>query len=131
VVVEAVATVAWTRGEIDEALAAVAASSTVRGRKKAVETLTKARAKVGGKDNARAHVTIRFGEKPAALVAEVLRGRPSPAARSAMRSLEQAALQAARGARRARSNDTTLSNVKADTRDQRVRHVSGRPRPAR
>lgn len=127
----AAATVAWTLAEIDEVLGAVTASSTVGGRKKALETLTEARAKIDAKDNPKARVTIRFGERPAALVAEVLQGRSSPPARSALRRLEQAAVQAARGARHATRNEVSLSNMKADTRDQRVRHVSGRPRPAR
>jgi hypothetical protein len=129
--VEAIATVAWTRAEIDEALAAVGESSAVRGKKKALETLTKARSKISGKENAKARVTIRLSEKPAALVVEVLRGRSSPAARSAVRRLEEAALQAVRGARRVKRAETTLSNVKAETRDHRARHVTGRPRPAR
>jgi hypothetical protein len=68
-------------------------------------------------------MTIRFGERPAALIAEVLQGRSSPAARSAMRLLEEAAIQAVRGARRAQRNEINLSNVKADTRDHSVRHV--------
>jgi hypothetical protein len=76
-------------------------------------------------------VAIRLGERPAALIAEALQGRTSPAARSALRRLEDAALQALRGARKAKRNEVTLGNVKADTRDQRVRHVSGRPRSAR
>jgi hypothetical protein len=129
---EAVATVAWTRAEIEEALAALGESSTVRGKKKALETLTKARSKVGAKDNVKAHVTIRFSEKPAALLAEVLQARPTPAARSALSRLEKAALQAVSGGRRSKGNATTnLSNVKADARDRRVRHVTGRSRPAR
>lgn len=127
----AAATVNWTRVEIDEALAAVASSSTERGRKKAVETLTKARAKAHGKDSVNARVTIRFGERPAALIAEVLQGRSSPAARSALRGLEEAAMQAVRGAKRTARNEVSLNNVKAETRDHRVRHVSGRPRSAR
>jgi hypothetical protein len=79
----AAATVAWTLAEIDEALCAVTASSTVGGRKKALETLTEARAKIEAKDNRKARVTIRLGERPAALVAEVLQGarRPRPGAR--------------------------------------------------
>jgi hypothetical protein len=127
----AAATVNWTRAEIDEALDAVSASATVRGRKRALEELNRARAKVAVKDNPKAPVTIRFGERPAALIAEVLQGRPSPVARSALCRLEEAALHAVRGARKAKRNEVTLSNVKADTRDHRVRHVSGRPRPAR
>ena len=127
----AAATVNWNRAEIEEALAAVAASSTVRGRKKAFEELNRARAKVATKENPKARVVIRFGERPAALLAEVLQGRSSPAAKSALRRLEDAALQAVRGARRATRNDVALSNIKADTRDHRVRHVSGRPRSAR
>ena len=127
---DAVATVAWSRAEIDEALAAVGESSTV-GEEKAVETLTKARSRIDEKDNAKARVTIRFSEKPAAVVVEALRGRSSPAARSAVRRLEEAALQAVRGARRVKKDETTLSNVKADTRDHRARHVTGRQRPAR
>ena len=127
----AAATVNWNRAEIDEALEAVSASATVRGRKKALEELNHARAKVATKDNPKARVTIRFGERPAALIAEVLQGRSSPVARSALRRLEEAALHAVRGARKAKRNEVTLSNVKADTRDHRVRHVSGRPRPAR
>ena len=81
----AAATVAWTLAEIDEVLGAVTASSIVGGRKKALETLTEARAKIEAKGNPKARVTIRFGERPAALVAEVLQGRSSPAARSALR----------------------------------------------
>jgi hypothetical protein len=42
----AAATVAWTLAEIDEVLGAVTASSTVGGRKKALETLTEARVKI-------------------------------------------------------------------------------------
>jgi hypothetical protein len=75
----AAATVAWTLAEIDEVLGAVTASSTVGGRKKALETLSEARAKIEAKDNPKARVTIRLGERPAALVAEVLQGRSSPA----------------------------------------------------
>lgn len=127
----AAATVNWTRAEIDEVLDAVSASSTVRGRKKALETLKQARAKVAAKDNPKARVTIRLGERPAALIAEVLQGRSSPPARSALRRLEEAAIQAVRGARRAKRDEVTLSNVKAETRDHRVRHVTGRPRSAR
>jgi hypothetical protein len=82
----AAATVAWTLAEIDEVLGAVTASSTVGERKKALETLTEARAKIEAKDNPKARVTIRLGERPAALVAEVLQGRSSPAARSVSRS---------------------------------------------
>lgn len=103
----------------------------VRGRKKALEELTKARSKAEAKDNPKARIAIRLGERPAALIAEVLQGRPSPAARSALRRLEEAAIHAARGARRAKKDEVNLSNVKADTRDHSVRHVSGRPRPAR
>lgn len=125
----AAATVNWTRVEIDEVLAAVSASSTVRGRKKALEELNRARAKA--KDNPKARVTIRLGERPAALIAEVLQGRSAPAAQSALRRLEAAALQAVRGARKAKRDEVTLGNVKADTRDHRVRHVTGRPRSAR
>jgi hypothetical protein len=126
------ATVNWTRAEIDEVLDAVSASSTVRGRTKAMETLNQARAKIEAKENPKARVTIRFGERPAALVAEVLRGRSSSSeARSALRRLEGAAIQAVRGARRAKRDEVTLSNVKAETRDHRARHVTGRPRSAR
>jgi hypothetical protein len=64
----AAATVAWTLAEIDEVLGAVNASSTVGGRKEALETLTEARAKIEAKDNPKARVTIRLGERPAALV---------------------------------------------------------------
>jgi hypothetical protein len=88
----------WTPAEIDEVLDAVTASSIVRGRKKALEELNRARAKIATKANPRARATIRFGERPAALIAEVLQGRSSPAARSALRQLEEAALHAVRGA---------------------------------
>lgn len=125
------ATVNWTRAEIDEVLDAVSASSTVRGRKKALETLSQARAKIEAKENPKARVMIRFGERPAALVAEVLHGRSSSDAQSALRRLEGAAIQAVRGARRAKRDEVTLSNVKAETRDHRARHVTGRPRSAR
>lgn len=127
----AAAKVNWTRAEIVEVLSAVTASSTVRGRKKALETLNQARAKVAAMDNPKARVTIRFGERPAALVAEALQGRSAAAGRSALKRLEEAAVQAVRGARKAARNEVTLGNVKADTRDHRVRHVSGRPRSAR
>jgi hypothetical protein len=75
----AAATVNWTRAEIDEVLDAVTASSIVRGRKKALEVLNRARAKIAAKANPKARATIRFGERPAALIADVLQGRPSPA----------------------------------------------------
>jgi hypothetical protein len=124
-------TVNWTRAEIDEVRAAVSSSSTVRGRKKALETLSAALHKFESRDNPKARVTIRFGERPAGLLGEVLQRRSSPAAQSALRQLEAAALEAVRGARKAKRNDVTLTNVKADTRDHRVRHVSGRARPPR
>ena len=127
----AAATVAWTRAEIDEALGAVVASRAVRGKKKAVETLTKAQLQVQEKKNPKARVTIRFGEKPAAHVAAALRRRSSPEARSALRRLEDAALRAVRSARRSKQHETSLSNIKADTRDRRAQHVTGRPRPTR
>jgi hypothetical protein len=125
------ATVSWTPAEIDEVLNAVSASSTVRGRKKALETLNQARAKIEAKENPKARVTIRFGERPAAFVAEALHGRSSSEARSALRRLEEAAIQAVRGARRAKRDEVTLNNIKAETRDHRARHVTGRPRSAR
>jgi hypothetical protein len=127
----AAATVNWTQAEIEEVVDAVSASSIVRGRKKALEELNRARARTAANENPKTRMTIRFGERPAALIAEVLQGRSSPAARSALRLLEEAAIQAVRGARRAKRNEINLSNVKADTRDRSVRHVSGRPRSAR
>jgi hypothetical protein len=60
-------------------LGAVTASLTVGGRKKALETLTEARAKIEAKDNPKARVTIRLGERPAAL-ALVARGPERAAA---------------------------------------------------
>jgi hypothetical protein len=127
----AAATVNWTRAEIAEVLAAVSTSPTVRGRKKALEELSRARVKPAGKDSPTARVTIVVGERPAALIAEALQGRASPAAKSALRRLEQAALHTARAAREAKRDGVTLGNVKADTRDHRVRHVTGQPRSAR
>ena len=93
----AAATVNWTQAEIEEVLDAVSASSIGRGRKKALEELNRAQAKIAANENPKARMTIRFGERPAALIAEVLQGRSSPAARSAMRLLEEAAIQAVHG----------------------------------
>ncbi|HEY4348341.1 MAG TPA: hypothetical protein VGM80_12195 [Gaiellaceae bacterium] len=50
---EAIATVSWTPAEVDEALAAEGESSALRGEKKALETLTKARSRIDGKKTPR------------------------------------------------------------------------------
>ena len=63
-----------------------------------------------------AWVAITIGEGPAALIAEVLEGRSTPAARSTLRRLEQAAVQAVRGARKAKRDEVTPSNLKAEHR---------------
>jgi hypothetical protein len=78
-----------------------------------------------------ARISLWLDEKPVSLIASVLACADAPAMRSAQRELEAAALDAIRDTRCTKRNEVGLSNSKADTRDQRVRHVTGRQRSAR
>jgi hypothetical protein len=53
------------------------------------------------------------------------------ASRSALASLQKAALEAKKTAKRPARKNAPLHNPLADTRDRRARHITGRPRPAR
>lgn len=126
-----VATVNQTRAEPDVMPDAVSWSSTVRPRKKMLETSNQVSASVDT-HNPMSRVTINLGERRTVLVADVLRVRlVLSAARGALRWLKEAALQADAGTRRASQEGINPSKVKADNHDHHVRRVSDQPPSAR
>jgi hypothetical protein len=118
----------WGRDEVAAVLAAVRACDIQRGRKNALWALEDAQRRLALKLNPKAHVSLRFGERPLELIGIVLQHADSTASRAARASLEKAALRSKRSARKAASPQTILHNPRSETRDQRIRHVSGRPR---
>jgi hypothetical protein len=121
----------WSRSEVEAVLSAVRAAPDGRGKKSALSQLEGAERRLAEKVNPKAHVSLYFGEKPLALLGSLLAKDRDPRRKKALETLQRAALQTRRSAGKAAATKTNLHNPLADTRDQRVRHVTGRPRPAR
>jgi hypothetical protein len=119
----------WSRQEVAAALKAVrSASETLAGRKQALQQLVRAERKLSEKPNPKARVVLNFGERPIGLLRVVLLESPDPAAHSALGRLQKVVKN--RSSPPERTADL-LHNPLSDARDHRVRHVTGRPRPAR
>jgi hypothetical protein len=119
--------ISWDRAELDEALAALEASTAAHGRKKAVETLTKARRRLEGRA-VDARVLVLLAQKSAETLADELRARDTEIATRALERLELASLQASRRPGRQSSDIPGVKTPNVTTRDQRVHNPGHRAR---
>lgn len=116
--------ITWNRAELDEAQAALDASTAAHGRKKALDMLTRARRRLEGKpDDAR--VMVLLAEKASEVLAEELRTRDTDISRSALERLDVAALEASRRPGRHGANLPGVKTPNVSTRDQRVHNPGG------
>jgi hypothetical protein len=117
--------IVWNRAELDEAIAALEASSAAHGRKKAVDALARARRRVETKPDPDARVMVLLAEKASEVLADELRARDTDVAKQALERLEVAALEASRRPGRQAANIPGVKTPNVSTRDQRVHNPGG------
>lgn len=115
------------RAELEEAYAALDESTAAHGRKKALDSLARARRRLEGRpDDAR--VTVLLPVKSSEVLADELRGRDTEVSRRALERVEIAELEASRRPGRHGANLPGVQPPSIRARDQRVRNPGHRAR---